>query len=134
MIRRPPRSTRTTHSFPTRRSSDLGPISPQDRWEENAGISPFTLGVEIAALVAAADGLPSKDQTYALSLADYWNDRPEDRLYTEAGAFTERFGVDGYYVRNATHGLPAGRSSEEHTSALQYLMRHPSAVFRSQTN
>src|SRR3546814_7547487 len=24
MIRRPPRSTRTTHSFPTRRSSDLG--------------------------------------------------------------------------------------------------------------
>src|SRR3546814_6260191 len=25
MIRRPPRSTRTTHSFPTRRSSDLGP-------------------------------------------------------------------------------------------------------------
>src|SRR3546814_3643506 len=24
MLRRPPRSTRTTHSFPTRRSSDLG--------------------------------------------------------------------------------------------------------------
>src|SRR3546814_8970383 len=63
-------------------SSDL----PQDRWEENAGISPFTLGVEIAALVAAADGLPSKDRTYALSLADYWNERLEDWLYTEAGA------------------------------------------------
>src|SRR3546814_767258 len=85
-------------------SSDL----PQDRWEENAGISPFTLGVEIAALVAAADGLPSKDRTYALSLADYWNERLEDWLYTEAGAFTERFGVDGYYVRIAPSGLQAG--------------------------
>ena len=85
-----------------------GPISPQDRWEENAGISPFTLGVEIAALVAAADSLPPKDRTYALSLADYWNERLEDWLYTEAGAFAERFGVDGYYVRIAPSGLQAG--------------------------
>jgi glucoamylase len=23
-----------------------GPISPQDRWEENSGISPFTIGIE----------------------------------------------------------------------------------------
>src|SRR5262249_47452453 len=29
-----------------------GPISPQDRWEENSGISPFTLGIEIVALIA----------------------------------------------------------------------------------
>src|SRR3546814_2472451 len=28
MVRRPPRSTRTTHSFPTRRSSDLLAYSP----------------------------------------------------------------------------------------------------------
>src|SRR3546814_9112739 len=33
MIRRPPRSTRTTHSFPTRRSSDLL-TQPQDFAEE----------------------------------------------------------------------------------------------------
>src|SRR3546814_3828332 len=32
----------------------------------------------------------------------------EDWLYTEAGAFTERFGVDGYYVRIAPSGLQAG--------------------------
>src|SRR3546814_2027991 len=30
MIRRPPRSTRTTHSFPTRRSSDLWTLSVSD--------------------------------------------------------------------------------------------------------
>src|SRR3546814_12955980 len=40
--------------------------------------------------------------------SDYWNERLEDWLYTEAGAFTERFGVDGYYVRIAPSGLQAG--------------------------
>ncbi len=43
-----------------------GSISPQDRWEENAGNSPFTLGIEISALVAAADYLPAVDRAYAL--------------------------------------------------------------------
>ena len=78
-----------------------GPISPQDRWEENAGISPFTLGIEIAALVAAADHLPAEDRPYALSLADYWNERLEEWTYVEGGAFIEEFGVEGYYVRIA---------------------------------
>src|SRR6185369_6271687 len=32
-----------------------GPISPQDRWEEDPGYSPFTIAVEIAALLVAAD-------------------------------------------------------------------------------
>ena len=78
-----------------------GPISPQDRWEENPGISPFTLGIEIVALVAAADHLPAEDGPYALSLADYWNERLEDWTYVESGAFIEEFGVEGYYVRIA---------------------------------
>src|SRR3546814_7848713 len=39
MIRRPPRSTRMTHSFPTRRSSDLGlPSAPMyQRWTFSPG-------------------------------------------------------------------------------------------------
>jgi glucoamylase len=32
-----------------------GPVSPQDRWEEDPGYSPFTVAAEIAALLAAAD-------------------------------------------------------------------------------
>ena len=32
-----------------------GPVTQQDRWEEDAGYSPFTLAVEVAALLAAAD-------------------------------------------------------------------------------
>jgi glucoamylase len=78
-----------------------GPGSPQDRWEENAGISPFTLGVEISALVAAAEHLPDGERVYALSLADYWNERLEDWTYVENGVFSQAFGIDGYYVRIA---------------------------------
>src|SRR5262249_60088035 len=32
-----------------------GPVTDQDRWEEDGGYSPFTLAAEIAALLAAAD-------------------------------------------------------------------------------
>lgn len=32
-----------------------GPVTQQDRWEEDPGYSPFTLAVEVAALLAAAD-------------------------------------------------------------------------------
>jgi glucoamylase len=85
-----------------------GPISPQDRWEENAGITPFTLGVEIAALVAAADYLQAGDSSYVLSLADYWNERLEDWTYVDSGLFSEAFGVDGYYVRIAPPALQGG--------------------------
>jgi len=76
-----------------------GPITPQDRWEENAGFSPFTLAIEIAALIGAAEFLEGEERRYALSLADYWNERVEDWTYVVGGAFDARFGVSGYYVR-----------------------------------
>ena len=85
-----------------------GPGSPQDRWEENAGISPFTLGIEIAALVCAAEHLPAAESSYALSLADYWNERLEDWTYAENGTFSQAFGIDGYYVRIAPPLLKGG--------------------------
>ncbi|MFN2453958.1 MAG: glucan 1,4-alpha-glucosidase [Pyrinomonadaceae bacterium] len=53
-----------------------GPASPQERWEEDAGISPSTLAAEIAALVCAAELATARDdrQTSDLCLrtADYW--------------------------------------------------------------
>jgi glucoamylase len=85
-----------------------GPISPQDRWEENAGISPFTIGIEIVALIAAAERLEGEDRTYALSLADYWNERIEDWTYCQSDTAKEKFGVGGYYVRLAPPSLDRG--------------------------
>lgn len=82
-----------------------GPSSPQDRWEENAGIGPFTLAVEVAALVAASSFLDAGDAAYASSLADAWNERIEAWTYVEGDArdpsLAAQAGADGYYVRIA---------------------------------
>lgn len=85
-----------------------GPVSAQDRWEENAGINPFTLGVMIAALVAAARWLTPDEAKYVLSLADFWNERIEDWTYAPGGAYAERFNVDGYYLRVAPPAVDGG--------------------------
>ncbi|HVC88266.1 MAG TPA: glycoside hydrolase family 15 protein [Gaiellaceae bacterium] len=76
-----------------------GPLSQQDRWEENPGASPFTLAVEVAALVAATGWLEGADRDYALELADCWNERVEGWTYTEATELAARYGVQGHYVR-----------------------------------
>ncbi|GAB4351281.1 MAG: hypothetical protein Kow0073_06340 [Immundisolibacter sp.] len=52
-----------------------GPVSPQDRWEEDSGVNAFTLAVCIAALVAGAGFLPAAAEGFALELADSWNTR-----------------------------------------------------------
>ena len=76
-----------------------GPISPQDRWEENAGVSPFTLAIEVAALVAAAEWLDGAERAYALELADCWNERIEEWTFIEGSELAQEQGVNGYYVR-----------------------------------
>ncbi len=78
-----------------------GPLTPQDRWEENAGANPFTLAVEVAALVAAGTFLEADERAYALSLADAWNERIEDLTFVADGPLAARYGVDGYYLRIA---------------------------------
>lgn len=88
-----------------------GPTSDQDRWEENAGASPFTLSVVICALVAAARFFKDEEKKYIFSLADCWNERIEDWTYSEGGPFAGECGVDGYYIRlspRAADGGPFG--------------------------
>jgi len=78
-----------------------GPASPQDRWEENAGVNPFTVAVCIAALVAGADVLPQAERALPLAVADFWNARLEDWCVARDTAFGARYGVAAYYVRGA---------------------------------
>ena len=82
-----------------------GPVTEEDRWEEDAGYSPFTLAVEIAALLAAADlailnGEPAI-ATYLRETADFWNDMIEHWTYVTGSDLATQIGVDGYYVRIA---------------------------------
>jgi glucoamylase len=76
-----------------------GPASPQDRWEENPGVSPFTLAAAISALVAATAWLTDEERDYALSLADDWNERLEFWCYVCDTDLARDSGVGGYYVR-----------------------------------
>jgi glucoamylase len=78
-----------------------GPSSPQDRWEENAGINAFTLSICIAAMVAGADLLPPSEKDFALALADFWNDRIESWMAVRDTALARKYGVAGYYIRVA---------------------------------
>jgi glucoamylase len=82
-----------------------GPVTQQDRWEEDGGYSPFTLSVEIAALLAAADIADllgeSTPAGYLRETADTWNDNIERWTYAIDGALARQIGVEGYYVRIA---------------------------------
>ncbi|TFU17769.1 glycoside hydrolase family 15 protein [Thermus tengchongensis] len=90
-----------------------GPVSPQDRWEENPGLSPFTLGVTVAALAGAAlyGFLEGEEAEYALSLADCWNARLEEWCYLSGTDLDQAHGVEGHYVRLSPPGPlgPRGR-------------------------
>jgi glucoamylase len=80
-----------------------GPMTSQDRWEENAGYTPFTLAVQIAALIAAAqiaDSIEDGIDTAVLrDTADAWNAQIEDWLYVTDTPLAHDCGVEGYYVR-----------------------------------
>ncbi|WP_417310420.1 glycoside hydrolase family 15 protein [Devosia sp.] len=76
-----------------------GPMTDQDRWEENAGASPFTLAVTICALVATAQMFDAETRDYILSLADCWNERIESWTYSVGGPLCQGNDVDGYYLR-----------------------------------
>jgi glucoamylase len=85
-----------------------GPTSPQDRWEENPGVSPFTLAAAIAALVAAGPWLSDDEREYALNLADDWNERLEGWCYVSGTELARQYGVRGYYVRLGTPDKSGG--------------------------
>ncbi len=80
-----------------------GPASPQDRWEEGSGYSPFTIGAETAALLAAADLADFHDEraigAHLRETADAWNASIDRWLYVSGTDWCTRFTVQGYYVR-----------------------------------
>lgn len=78
-----------------------GPCSEQDRWEENPGVSPFTLAVAVSALVAATPWLAPEEARRAVELADDWNERLESWCYVQHTPLAAQLGVHGYYVRIA---------------------------------
>ncbi len=85
-----------------------GPATDQDRWEENAGYTPATIAVEIAALLAAADLADRLEEpgiaTFLRETADAWNADIESWIYVSDTELAKKCGVNGYYLRIAAEG------------------------------
>lgn len=83
-----------------------GPVTCEDRWEEDAGYTTFTLAVEISALLAAAelfDGAGEQDAaTHLRETADCWNEQIETWTFGGDPDLCRTLGIDGYYIRIAT--------------------------------
>lgn len=108
-----------------------GPVTSQDRWEEDAGYSPFTLAVEIAALLAAADmigeyGDPD-DALFLKETADCWNDQIERWTWVSNTKLAKDCGVNGYYIRIASPDAEDA-ASQKH-GFVPIRNRPPSASF-----
>jgi glucoamylase len=82
-----------------------GPVTMEDRWEEDPGYSPFTLAVEVAALLVGAEIADLRgDRTtaaYLREIADTWNENIERWTYVSGSDLARQIGVEGYYVRIA---------------------------------
>jgi glucoamylase len=82
-----------------------GPVTQQDRWEEQSGYSPFTLAIEISALLVAADLAERHGEldaaAYMRDTADSWNDRVENWIYVSGTELAKNCGVEGYYMPEA---------------------------------
>lgn len=92
-----------------------GPATPEDRWEEEGGYSVFTLAVEIAALLTAADFADAAGDTaaaaYLRQTADIWNESVEHWTYVSNTPLAREVGVGGYYVRIAPASVDNGAES-----------------------
>jgi glucoamylase len=103
-----------------------GPVTPQDRWEEDGGYSPFTLAVEIAALLTAAEFADAAHEgdaaRYLRETADIWNDSIERWTYVTDTPLAREHGVDGYYVRIAP---PNASGATMDKSAVVTVKNHP---------
>jgi glucoamylase len=81
-----------------------GPVTQQDRWEMDPGYSPFTLAVEVAALLCASDLADDYEPAlapYLRETADAWNANIERWTYASGTELAGQVGVQGYYVRIA---------------------------------
>jgi len=80
-----------------------GPATEEDRWEQQPGLSPYTLATEVAGLLAGANLAEVNNEQemadYCRDTADYWNAHIEQWTYVKETRLAKEHGVEGYYVR-----------------------------------
>ena len=106
-----------------------GPVTQQDRWEEDAGYSPFTLAVEISALLAAADFADASGEprvaAYLRETADAWNASIERWTYVSGTDLARNVGVDGLL---RAHRRPGRRTRPRRRPGSSPIKNRPPAT------
>ncbi|MFM0477201.1 glycoside hydrolase family 15 protein [Paraburkholderia strydomiana] len=101
-----------------------GPMTAQERWEEQEGYSPSTLASNIAALVCAAQWADSDTATFLLEYADFLESHLEQWCVTTQGTLVP--GIEQHYIRilpsrvNGAFNFP-----EDPNIASISVFRHP---------
>jgi glucoamylase len=99
-----------------------GPVTGQERWEENAGYSPSTLAMVIAGLICAADFAQRHDDPatadFILAYADWLAAHLEDWTVTTAGSLVPEF--PRHYIRiNPTDPQAPDPHADPNTTWIQ---------------
>jgi glucoamylase len=99
-----------------------GPVTSQDRWEENAGYSPSTLAVVISALVCGADWCKEFARTdvadFVFAYADWLASHIEDWMVTTEGELVD--GIRRHYIRiTPTDPNAPGPHADPDTAMIQ---------------
>ncbi|MBP8924686.1 MAG: hypothetical protein KBG75_02415 [Pseudomonadales bacterium] len=97
----------------------MGPVTDQDRWEEDRGINAFTLAACIAALVAGAEFLDGADRSAAIGLADEWNGKIESWLFVQGTELARKAGVSGHYIRVAPAEVLQDAAARSHALVIK---------------
>ena len=112
----------------------LGPSAQEDRWEDAAGFTPFSLANIITAFLVAAEladeQLEGETATYLRETADAWCSSLEEWTYVEGTHLAKRAGVPGYYLRVAPHD--ADGDADKYHGHAEYWYR-PRAFQESKT-
>lgn len=112
-----------------------GPVTEQERWEENSGFSPSTLAAEISALVCAAhwaaDVGEEAESRYLFEIADYWQTRIEEWTYTDCGCVHPEF--KEHYQRVVRIAPEALDAPDEACRIFVEIKNIPAAVKKGET-
>jgi glucoamylase len=111
-----------------------GPVTDQDRWEEDRGINAFTLAVAIAALVAGSAFLSDSERSIALEVADDWNARIDSWLFVRGTGLAQRFGVAGHYIRMAPPEICAEPGAVRKVLPIRNLSADPGLPYAEQVS
>jgi glucoamylase len=113
-----------------------GPMTQQERWEENEGYSPSTLAANIAALVCAADLAASQwndpaTSHFLLDYADFLESNLEKWCVTKQGTLVP--GISTHYIRILPTDVKNGGHdySTPNPDTAQFWIKNPPRPFQA---